>query len=33
MIPLKVGRQREKKSEGLVLTEHEHIVNDFPDRR
>merc|ERR1712004_340652 len=33
MIPLKVGRQREKKSEGIVLTEHEHIVNDFPDRR
>merc|ERR1712012_266434 len=33
MIPLKVGRQREKKSEGLVLTEHDHIVHDFPDRR
>merc|ERR1712004_159681 len=33
MIPLKVGRQREKKSEGLVLTGHEHIVHDFPDRR
>merc|ERR1711928_208994 len=29
----KVGRQRRKKSEGIVLTEHEHIVNDFPDRR